>query len=175
MKHQKKIIACSVVAIIAYVMTNFPHEIRTRQSGLELIGQAESCMREPYLCPAGVWTVGIGSTGNVLLNKIYSDKEIAERWVKDIRAAETCVNRWADGENLPQGAFEALTSLTFNVGCGALKYSTIYKYAKQQNIPAMCGQFSRWIYAKGKVLSGVVTRRDKEKALCLRDLKQPSN
>lgn len=172
MKHFKKIAGCSVVAIIGLVMLNHSDEIRTTEKGMELIGEAESCMREPYKCPADVWTVGIGSTGDITFGKVYSDKEIADRWAKDIQTAEQCVNRYANGKALPQGAFEALTSLTFNVGCGKLKTSTIYRYAKQGNIAELCEQFPRWKYSGGKVLKGLVVRRGKEKALCLTSLKR---
>ncbi|MCK3657236.1 glycoside hydrolase [Pasteurellaceae bacterium Pebbles2] len=164
---------CSVVAIIGLVTTYFAEEIRTGERGLMIIGNAEGCRREPYKCPADVLTVGIGSTaagGEVINpNKRYSDLEIAERWVNDISIAENCVNRYANGLALPQGAFEAATSITFNVGCGAMKSSTLFKYAKQGNIIAMCNQFPRWVYAGGQRLKGLELRREKERQLCLAD------
>ncbi|QPB42209.1 lysozyme [Rodentibacter haemolyticus] len=166
---------CSVAVIIGVVLSEYSDQIRTGQTGLEIIGNAEGCRRDPYRCPADVLTVGIGSTEfggeKIDPNKRYSDKEIADRWARDIMTAEQCVNRFANGEKLPQGAFEALTSLTFNVGCGKLKTSTIYHYAKQGDIRAMCEQFPRWKYSGGKILKGLVTRREKERALCLSDLK----
>ncbi|HHE3465149.1 TPA: lysozyme, partial [Pasteurella multocida] len=61
MKHAKKITACSVAMIIAVVMSDHSTEIRTGERGLEIIGNAEGCAREPYKCPADVLTVGIGS------------------------------------------------------------------------------------------------------------------
>ena len=174
MKHKKKIIVCSVAAIIGLVIQFYPDEIRTKEKGLEIIGNAEGCVRNPYTCPADILTVGIGSTElsglPIKRNRIYSDKEIAERWVNDIQVAEQCVNRWANGNALPQGAFEAATSITFNVGCSKLKHSTLFKYAKQGNIQAMCNEFPRWKYSGGKVLKGLVVRREKERALCLTGL-----
>jgi lysozyme len=56
-------VACSVMTIIAIVVSN--GHIRTNQRGLELIGNAESCRRDPYVCPAGVLTDGIGNTHGV--------------------------------------------------------------------------------------------------------------
>lgn len=171
MRYKKTIATCSIAAIISLVYQFYPNEIRTSKAGLEIIGNAEGCYRDPYKCPADVLTVGIGSTEAggepIVRNKTYTDKEIAERWVKDIKSAERCVNRWANGDNLPQGAFDAATSITFNVGCGKMKYSTLYKYARQGNIKAMCGQFSRWAYSGGKILKGLEIRREKEKSLCL--------
>ncbi|MDP8184392.1 lysozyme [Phocoenobacter skyensis] len=173
-KHLKKIGVCSVLTIIGIVMTNYSDEIRTTQRGMEIIGQAEGCRKYPYKCPAGVLTVGIGSTeasGNLIKRKVYTLEEIAERWKNDIKIAEDCVNEYANGEKLSQGAFEAATSITFNVGCGRMKRSTLFKYARAGKIKAMCNEFTKWKYSNGRILNGLVIRRGKERKLCLADLK----
>ncbi|MBV7387460.1 lysozyme [Pasteurellaceae bacterium TAE3-ERU1] len=142
-----------------------------REKGMELIGKVEGCRRDPYHCPSDVLTVGIGSTEAggepINPNKRYSDKEIAKRWAKDIQNAEQCVNRYANGAKLTQGQFEALTSLTFNVGCGRLKHSTIYRLAREGKQTELCNEFRRWIYAGGKPLQGLINRRERERDLCL--------
>lgn len=157
---------CSVSAIIGIVLANYSDEIRTSKAGLEIIGNAESCVREPYYCPANVLTVGIGSTSNVE-QKRYTDEEIAQIWVDDIKTAEQCVNRYANGFHLPQPVFDATTSITFNVGCSKMKSSTMFKHLNSGNYKAACNEFPRWSKAGGKVLNGLVIRREKEKALCL--------
>lgn len=169
MKNIKKITTtaiCSVSVIIGIVIANYSDEIRTSRDGLDIIGNAESCVREPYHCPANVLTVGIGSTSNVE-QKIYSDEEIAKRWVSDIKTAEQCINRHAKGFHLPQSVFDAVTSITFNVGCTKMRASTMYRYLNTGDYKAACNEFSRWNKAGGKVLNGLVIRREKEKALCL--------
>ena len=160
---------CSVTAIIGIVLANYSENIRTSKTGLEIIGNAESCVREPYYCPANVLTVGIGSTGNVE-NKIYSDDEIARRWVDDIKTAEHCVNRYANGFHLPQSVFDAVTSITFNVGCSKMRTSTMFKHLNNGNYRAACNEFPRWNKAGGGVLNGLVIRREKERSLCLNGL-----
>ncbi|QLB23714.1 lysozyme [Phocoenobacter skyensis] len=170
MRSHKLAAGCSVLAVIGILVSKYPDEIRTTQQGLEIIGQAEGCRKYPYKCPAGVLTVGIGSTeagGDLIKRKVYTHEEIADRWVKDIHKAEECVNRFANGDNLPQGAFEAATSITFNVGCGTMKKSTLFKYARAGKIKAMCNEFTKWKYSNGRVLNGLVIRREKEKQLCL--------
>lgn len=157
---------CSVSVIIGIVIANYSDEIRTSKTGLEIIGNAESCVREPYYCPANVLTVGIGSTGNVE-QKRYIDEEIARRWVDDIKTAEQCVNRYANGFHLPQSVFDASVSITFNVGCSKMRTSTMYKHLNNGDYKAACNEFPKWNKAGGQVLNGLVIRREKEKALCL--------
>lgn len=50
---------CSVMVIIGLVLSS--GEVKTSQAGLELIGNAEGCRRDPYKCPADVWTDGAGN------------------------------------------------------------------------------------------------------------------
>lgn len=162
--------ACAVSAVIALVMTNYGTELRTSQRGLELIGNAEGCYSKPYQCPADVLTVGIGTTDAVEKidrKKIYTQEEIAALFAKGIKQAEDCVNRYANGVNMPQGAFDALVSITFNIGCKNMQKSTMFRMAKQGYSKVMCSQFPRWIYADGKILPGLVERRNKERLLCL--------
>ncbi len=157
--------ACSVMAIIAIVV-NSGH-VRTNQRGLELIGNAEQCRREPYICPAGYPTDGVGNTHNVKLGTRKTDQQIAADWEKNILSAEKCVNAYANGAKLSENTFSAVTSITFNVGCGAMQKSTMFWQLRQGHIAEACQQFSRWTYAGGKQLPGLVKRRAEEKQLCL--------
>ncbi|MBW5825256.1 lysozyme [Yersinia kristensenii] len=156
---------CSVAAIISIVLSM--GNVRTSEQGLELIGNAESCRRDPYVCPAGVLTDGIGNTHSVKSGVRKSDAQIAADWEKNILDAERCVIRYANGNKLPLGAFDAATSITFNAGCPSMQKSTMFQYFRAGNVTAACEQFTRWVYGGGKKLPGLVTRRDKERALCL--------
>ena len=158
---------CAVSVIVAIVLS-MDSGLRINREGLELIGNAEACRREPYMCPARVLTVGIGSTGNVQ-NRRYSDTEIAEMWITDLRAAEKCVNQHANGQAMNVNQFSAITSFTFNAGCGALQKSTLARYALRKQWPEMCGQLKRWTYGGGKELPGLVKRRGDEYQLCMKD------
>ncbi|EPB0905024.1 glycoside hydrolase family protein, partial [Yersinia enterocolitica] len=84
-----------------------------------------------------------------------------------ILEAEHCVIRYANGNKLPPGAFDAATSITFNAGCPSMQKSTMFQYFRAGNVTAACEQFTRWVYGGGKKLVGLVVRRDKERALCL--------
>ncbi|HDL8497006.1 TPA: lysozyme [Yersinia enterocolitica] len=157
--------ACAVSAIIAIVVSN--GTVRTSEKGLELIGNAESCRRDPYVCPAGVLTDGIGNTHGVKQGARKSDEQIAADWEKNILQAESCVNKNGNGNKLNQGQFDAVTSITFNAGCPQMQKSTMYRMLREGKFTEACYQFPRWTYGGGKQLPGLVVRREKEKALCL--------
>ncbi|HDL7461523.1 TPA: lysozyme [Yersinia enterocolitica] len=157
--------ACAVSAIIAIVVSN--GTVRTSEKGLELIGNAESCRRDPYVCPAGVLTDGIGNTHGVKAGVIKTDTQIAADWEKNILQAESCVNKYGNGNKLNQGQFDAVTSITFNAGCPQMQKSTMYRMLREGKFTEACYQFPRWTYGGGKQLPGLVVRREKEKALCL--------
>ncbi|WP_392563220.1 lysozyme (plasmid) [Orbus sturtevantii] len=158
---------CSVAAIIGIVVSDYSDEIRTSKEGLEIIGNAEACMNEPYYCPANILTIGIGSTTGKIDKRKYSDDEIALRWVNDIKIAEDCVNRFVNGFHLPQPVFDATVSITFNVGCSKMRVSTMYSYLNSGNYRKACQELPRWNKANGKVLDGLIIRRKKEEKLCL--------
>ncbi|STO54414.1 DLP12 prophage lysozyme [Canicola haemoglobinophilus] len=166
---------CSVVAIIGLMQHQFGNEFRTSEKGLEIIGNAEGCRRDPYICPADVLTVGLGSTeysGELINpNKRYSDLEIAERWKNDIKIAERCVNQYAKGYYIPQGVFDAATSLTFNVGCGATSKSTMFRKIRKGDYVGACNELSKWVYSSGRKLRGLEIRREKERSLCLKGIR----
>lgn len=158
-------VVCSVGTIIAIVL-NAGH-VRTNERGLELIGNAEACRREPYYCPAGVLTDGIGNTTGVKAGARKNDAQIATDWERNILDAERCVNSYAAGKRLSDNTFSAVTSITFNVGCGSMQKSTLFRLLRQGETEQACQQFPRWVYSKGKILPGLVKRRDAEKSLCL--------
>ena len=160
---------CAVSAVIAIVLS-MDSGLRINREGLELIGNAEACRREPYMCPARVLTVGIGSTGNVE-NRRYNDAEIADMWVDDLRDAEKCVNQFANGRGMNVNQFSAITSFAFNAGCGNLQKSTLARYALRQQWPDMCSQLKRWTHVGGKELPGLVKRRGDEYRLCMKEVR----
>ena len=104
-KTRKTLGACSVMAVIGIMYSQFGGELRLSQAGAEIIGNAEGCIAVPYKCPADVLTVGIGSTEysgqKIEPKKKYTNEEIAYRWKNDIKLAESCVDKYANGRMLP--------------------------------------------------------------------------
>lgn len=155
---------CSVAVIIGLVLSN--GEVKTSRAGLELIGNAEGCRRDPYKCPADVWTDGIGNTHGVKPGARKTDQQIAVDWKKNILAAERCVINYAAGDKLQQGAFDAAVSITFNAGCATMQKSTMFRLFRQGNCGRLRAVPTLGICRRRK-LNGTVIRRDKERALCL--------
>lgn len=169
MNNTNKGVVCAIPAIIAVVLGTYGGEIKTSKVGLELIGNAEGCRRDPYKCPADVLTYGVGSTnGPIDTKKLYTDEEIAARWVKDIKVAEQCVKAYIPkSQSFTQGQWDSIVSFTFNVGCGNLRTSTLAKKANAGQAIAMCYEFGKWVYAGKVKLNGLVDRRSKEERVCL--------
>ncbi|MEG9499912.1 lysozyme [Mannheimia indoligenes] len=175
------VFVCSVAAIIGTLKQYYGSEIRTSETGLAIIGNTEGCRRDPYKCSSDVLTVGIGSTEasgeKIDVNHKYTDKQIADRWLKDLKIAERCINRYFNGDKMNENQFSAMVSAAFNLGCYNLRFypnengkyiqTTIHKYAMAKDFKAMCNRIPDFNRSGGKVLRGLEIRRAKEKALCL--------
>ena len=140
--------------------------------GLKLIAQFEGCYLQAYLCPANVWTIGIGTTiypNGVKVKK--GDKctlEQAHKYLAhDMIEFEKTVN---DSVKVPlsQNQFDALVSLSYNIGSTAFKNSTLLKKLNAKDYAGAADQFPRWNKGGGKVLKGLVRRREAERALFLK-------
>ncbi len=137
--------------------------METSHKGIGLIKRAEGYRSEAYRCEGGEWTIGYGHTGNVREGQRCT-REDAERWLlQDIASAERFVNHETQGLNLRQCQFDALVSFCYNVGDNAFSGSTLLKKVKANpNNPSIRDEFERWIYAGGRVSSGLVNRREAE-------------
>lgn len=134
---------------------------------MDLIQQFEGCKLTAYLCPAGVWTIGWGSTGiGVSKGVTWTQSEADERYKKDMAVFKTGVKKLVTVP-ISNNQLEALTSFAYNLGIGALKGSTLLKYLNAGNYQAAANQFLRWDKAGGKVLSGLTRRRTAERNLFL--------
>jgi lysozyme len=140
--------------------------------GLRLIKEFEGCKLTAYKCPAGVWTIGIGSTrysdgSAVKQGQTLANEEAALLLLsKTLTSYEHAVN--AIKVDLTQNEFDALVSLTYNIGAGNLASSTLVKMLKAGDSKAeIAKQFLRWDKAGGKPLTGLTRRRNAEAELFL--------
>jgi lysozyme len=135
--------------------------------GLNLIKKYEGLRLTSYLCPAGVPTIGYGSTrypnGKKILlgEKLTNEKEATQLLLATLSPYEDAVNKHLP--NINQCQFDALVCFAYNLGTGALIKSTLLKKAKANNAdPSILDEFLRWNKAGGKVLAGLTNRRREE-------------
>lgn len=144
----------------------------TSQNGINLISSFEGCELKAYLCPAKVWTIGFGTTvypNGVKVKKgdSYTLEQAKQFKAHDLKRFEKTVNDLVKVP-LTQNQFDALVSLTYNIGTGAFEKSTLLKKLNAGDYQGAADQFTVWNKGGGKVLQGLVNRRAKEKEVFLR-------
>jgi lysozyme len=128
------------------------------EKGLELIKYFEGCRLTAYKCPAGVWTIGYGTTQGVKPNMVITQAQAETFLKRDIKPVESVLNGM--GINYTQGQFDALVAWVYNLGIGAFKSSTMYRYiVARRNDVEITDQMVRWVNAGGRPLAGLKRRR----------------
>jgi lysozyme len=120
-----------------------------------------------YLCPAGVWTIGIGTTIYPNGKRVSKGDVIteADAWAflqNDIQKIIPLVDSYTR-DDVSQRQFDALVSFAYNLGTNALKGSTLLKKVNlNPNDSSIQKEFEKWVMAAGKPLVGLVKRRKSE-------------
>lgn len=124
-----------------------------------LIRAFEGFSATPYRCPAGLMTIGYGHVigPKEALVRITPAQGMALLEADAAKAAQA-VSRLLPVK-LRQCQFDALVSFTFNLGSGALQRSTLRQKVLRAEHDDVPHEFSRWVYAGGRVLPGLVRRR----------------
>lgn len=138
--------------------------MRYSKQGMALTEQFEQCRLVAYQDSAGVWTLGWGHTQGVEEGMTCSQEQ-ADQWLlDDVQEAVNTVNRLVK-IGLTQEEFDALVDFVFNVGSGNFERSTLLVNLNSNEIEAAIGEFEKWDMAGGRVIAGLLRRRDAEKAL----------
>lgn len=135
--------------------------------GIPLIKRFEGLKLKAYLCPAGLPTIGYGSTfyedgSKVKLGDVITidraDKLLLNTVAEFEKQVDTVVTSSINANQLG-----ALTSFAFNVGMGNFRRSTLLRLVNANpNNPAIRTEFMKWTRANNQVLKGLVTRRQAE-------------
>lgn len=146
--------------------------METSERGISMIIAFEGMELNAYKCPAGVWTIGVGHTGEVdgvpvKRGMLITQAKAKELLKSDLAKVENYINRQSFTSRLTQGMFDALVSFIFNVGNGAFQTSTMRKCLCTGDFEGAAAQFGRWIFGtingKKEKLPGLVARREREK------------
>ena len=128
---------------------------------LDKIIDFEGCKLTAYKCPAGIWTIGAGHTKGAKQGQTITEKQAMSLLKGDLLPFENYVNSL--GVCNTQGEFDALVDLTFNIGQVRLASSTLLRKIRAgASESEIRKEFSKWVYAGGKKLAGLVKRRQWE-------------
>lgn len=141
---------------------------------LTFVGGWEGRELPVYRDIVGIPTVCEGHTGpDVRLGDVWTKEQCDQILVKNVdrfsRAVLRCIR-----VPINQNMFDAFVSLAFNIGEGAFCSSTLARLANANDLVGACHQILRWNRAGGKVVRGLVLRREAEHELCLRPVTPPA-
>ncbi len=137
-------------------------------TAIDLIKQHEGLRLQAYRCPAGRWTIGWGHTSGVTPGMRITETEAEALLLDDVERLYQKLDglQRECGVTLGENQRAALASFAFNVGFGALKDSTLWRrICENPRHPSIPREFRRWKYAGGRVMPGLVRRREQEAAL----------
>ncbi len=132
------------------------------QDGLKLTEGFESCRLTAYRDIKGILTIGWGHTGpDVFEGQTITQEQADALLLQDVQNAVNHVNHLVT-VTLTQSEFDALVDFAFNCGCGAFAGSTLLKLLNAGDYPGAAAQFDSWDHAAGKVVAGLLRRREAE-------------
>lgn len=118
-----------------------------------------------YLDPVGIPTICEGVTRGVRLGQTKTPAQCDALLQAELSIAMAGVDRNVTAR-LPETRRAALASFVYNVGEPQFKASTLLRKLNAGDARGACAELSRWVYAKGKKLAGLVNRRAAERELC---------
>jgi len=132
------------------------------KTGLALTERFEGVRLEAYKDVAGIWTIGYGHTGPEVIEGLTITEDEAGFFLEqDTQTAVNAVNRLVT-VSLTQSEFDALVDFTFNVGQGNFEKSTLLRLLNEGDYQGAATQFDLWDHAGGKVVAGLLRRRQDE-------------
>lgn len=155
MRLRNKVLSASAIASIA-ISTPF-------------IADFEGLRTEAYLDPVGIPTICYGHTLDVEMGDVYSRVECRLKLNEELLVYLKAVDDYIYVP-MTNARRAALTSFAYNVGIENFKRSTLRRLMNQGKTKAACDQLSRWIFAKGIRLRGLIRRREAERLLCMEGL-----
>jgi lysozyme len=144
--------------------------MKVNAEGYALIKKFEGCRLKAYKCPANVWTIGYGNTFYENGMKVKEGDVITQQRAEEL--AKFIIDQFAVTiepfiqKPLTENQFSACVSLAYNIGTGGFKRSSVFKKLNiNPNDATIADSFRLWNKGGGKVLAGLVKRREAEIAL----------
>ena len=138
---------------------------------IDFIKRYEGCSLKAYLCPAHKWTIGYGCTthpdGTPVKEGDIITKEQADGML--IKYISNNILPYIKDLELTDNQRTAVISLMFNIGTPAFSKSKCYKAIKERDWGTAYKNWD-WITGGGKVLNGLIKRREEERFLFFLDI-----
>lgn len=145
---------------------------KINQAGLNVIKKYEGLCLTSYQDIGGIWTIGYGHTKGVTANQTITQEEAEEFLKQDVQMTEQGVDKLITSR-VTDNQFSACVSLAYNIGLEAFKTSTLLKelnsftLSPETRKKVVAERFPDWCKVKGKVVPGLLARRNAEKFLFL--------
>jgi len=146
--------------------------MKASENCINIIKQCEGLVLKAYRCPAGIPTIGYGSTRYADGKAVSMDDLPTTEAEASILLAETLYKYEIAVDTLVkvplnQNQFDALVDFAYNCGSGNLATSTLLTKINNKDYAAAALEFAKWNKGGGKVLAGLTKRRELERALFL--------
>ncbi len=104
-----------------------------RFEGFHRVARVDPTRAQPYVCPAGYWTIGYEA-------EVYLAADLVTALNATLRYCPVLAAE-------PQGRLAAIVDFTFNLGAGRLQTSTLRRRVNQRDWSAAASELRRWVYA----------------------------
>ena len=141
--------------------------MRINKAGIDLIKEFEGLRLEAYKCPAGVWTIGYGTTGRagvgikpaagMVITQAEAEWYLEQAVAKFAAGVEAVITAPVD-----ENEFASMTSLAYNIGLSGFRKSSALRHFNAGDKAKAAAAIKLWNKAGGKVLTGLVRRREAE-------------
>lgn len=146
----------------------------TNDDAVNLIKKFEGFSSSPYKCPSSLWTISYGSIFGLDGNRVdgnhrdvtQEEGDILLR--RDLKRTEVAVARLLR-QPITLNQFSATVSLVFNIGSGNFQKSQIRMRLNRRDYLGAADIWWQWRRGGGRILAGLVKRREEEKQLFLKD------
>jgi len=140
-------------------------------SVVALVSGFEGLRTYAYRDPVGIPTICFGETRGVKMGDHHTPAECKDMLISRLAEFETGMRKClALPDTIPDNAYAAFLSFTYNAGAGNFCSSSMASRANAGNLRGACDALLMWDKARGIRLPGLTKRRQEERALCLRGL-----
>ena len=140
-------------------------------SGAFIVAPFEGKENKAYIDPVGIVTVCFGNTGKeAVLGKSYTDDQCLDQMAEDLKQHDKQLMSVVKVPFKSDYQHAAMLSFVYNAGIGNFSSSTMLKKLNAKDYDGACQELTKWVYAKKKMLRGLVIRRTVEYLYCMNEV-----